>query len=70
MAAIWAVLGKVNATIAARRTDVAGAEADLLQQQSSIAKTKAQLGGAKQAANHASRHLAAYEPLGCQRPRD
>lgn len=54
---------KANATIAARRADVAHAEAELHKQQSSIEQARAQLQGATEAVTYAEARVKRYAPL-------
>ena len=58
-----AVSDEASATIAARIADLAKAEADLLQQDSTIAEARAQLQGAEADAKHAQIEVARYAPL-------
>jgi len=58
-----AVLEQANATIAARKADIARGAAELLQQQANIAQAKAQLEGARSAETHAIQEVKRYEPL-------
>jgi membrane fusion protein, multidrug efflux system len=58
-----AILEQANATIAARKADIARGAAELLQQQANIAQAKAQLEGARSAETHAIQEVKRYEPL-------
>jgi len=58
-----AVLEQANATIAARKADIARGAAELLQQQANIAQAKAQLEGARSSETHAIQEVKRYEPL-------
>jgi membrane fusion protein (multidrug efflux system) len=58
-----AVLEQANATIAARKADIARGAAELLQQQANIAQAKAQLEGARSSETHAAQEVKRYEPL-------
>ncbi len=58
-----AILEQANATIAARKADIARGAAELLQQQANIAQAKAQLEGARSAETHAVQEVKRYEPL-------
>jgi membrane fusion protein, multidrug efflux system len=58
-----AVLEQANATIAARKADIARGAAELLQQQANIAQSKAQLEGARSSETHAVQEVKRYEPL-------
>jgi membrane fusion protein (multidrug efflux system) len=58
-----AILEQANATIAARKADIARGAAELLQQQANIAQAKAQLEGARSSQTHAIQEVKRYEPL-------
>jgi membrane fusion protein, multidrug efflux system len=58
-----AILEQANATIAARKADIARGAAELLQQQANIAQAKAQLEGARSSETHAIQEVKRYEPL-------
>jgi membrane fusion protein (multidrug efflux system) len=58
-----AILEQANATIAARKADIARGAAELLQQQANIAQAKAQLEGARSSETHAVQEVKRYEPL-------
>jgi membrane fusion protein (multidrug efflux system) len=58
-----AILEQANATIAARKADLARGAAELLQQQANIAQAKAQLEGARSSETHAIQEVKRYEPL-------
>ena len=58
-----AILEQANATIAARKADIARGAAELLQQQASIAQARAQLQGARSSETHAIQEVKRYEPL-------
>lgn len=57
-----AVSDEASATIAARNADFAKAQADLVQQDSTIAEARAQLQGAEADARHAQTEVARYTP--------
>lgn len=58
-----AILEQANATIAARKADIARGAAELLQQQANIAQARAQLEGARSGETHATQEVKRYEPL-------
>jgi membrane fusion protein (multidrug efflux system) len=58
-----AILEQANATIAARKADIARGAAELLQQQASIAQARAQLQGARSSETHSIQEVKRYEPL-------